>query len=86
VLQDPKNRETLCSVLSTLEKSSEPGSEEEALLIQLEKGTGRKGRDLFAPLRAAVTGKTRGPELAKTLPLLGKERIITRLKMALEIS
>jgi len=86
VLRDPKNRETLCSILSTLEESSEPGSGEEALLIQLEKRTGRKGKELFAPLRAAVTGKTKGPELAKTLPLLGKERIITRLKMALEIS
>ena len=87
VLQDPKNRETLRSVLTLLEESSEIGSDEEApLLIQLEKGTGRKGKDLFAPLRAAATGKTRGPELAKTLPLLGKERIITRLKMALEIS
>ena len=86
VLRDPKNRETLCSILSTLEESSEPGSEEETLLIQLEKRTGRKGKELFAPLRAAVTGKTKGPELAKTLPLLGKERIITRLKMALELS
>ena len=86
VLRDPKNRETLCSILSTLEESSEPGSEEETLLIQLDKRTGRKGKELFARLRAAVTGKTKGPELAKTLPLLGKERIITRLKMALELS
>ena len=87
VLRDPKNRETLRSVLGSLEESSEPRSEEETpLLIQLEKRTGRKGKDLYAPLRAAVTGKTRGPELVKTLPLLGKERIITRLKMALEIS
>jgi glutamyl/glutaminyl-tRNA synthetase len=44
-----------------------------------------KGKGLFAPFRAGVTGKTKGPELAKTLPLLGKERIIKRLKMALEI-
>jgi hypothetical protein len=27
----------------------------------------------------------KGPELVKTLPLLGKERMIKRLKMALEI-
>jgi nondiscriminating glutamyl-tRNA synthetase len=87
VLRDPKNRDTLRSILTLLEESSEAGSDEETpLLIQLEKRTGRKGKDLFAPLRAAVTGKTRGPELAKTLPLLGKERIMTRLKMALEIT
>jgi glutamyl/glutaminyl-tRNA synthetase len=52
----------------------------------LEKKTGQKGKGLYAPLRAAITGKTRGPELAKTLPLLGKERIIQRLKMALEVT
>jgi nondiscriminating glutamyl-tRNA synthetase len=52
----------------------------------LEKRTGRKGKELYAPLRAAVTGKTKGPELVKTLPLLGKERMIRRIKMALELT
>jgi glutamyl-tRNA synthetase len=52
----------------------------------LEEKTGQRGKDLYAPLRAAITGKTKGPELRKTLPLLGKERIIKRLKMALELS
>jgi glutamyl/glutaminyl-tRNA synthetase len=52
----------------------------------LEERTGRKGKDLYAPLRAAVTGKIKGPELVKTLPLLGKERIIKRLKMALQLT
>jgi nondiscriminating glutamyl-tRNA synthetase len=70
-----------------LEGSSEIASEEQTFLLnQLEKKTGRKGKNLYAPLRAAVTGKTKGPELVKTLPLLGKERIIKRLKMALEIT
>ncbi len=86
VLRDPKNRETLCSILGTLEESSDPGSEEAPLIVRLEKRTGRKGKDLFAPLRAATTGKVRGPELAKTLPLLGRERIIKRIRMALEIT
>jgi nondiscriminating glutamyl-tRNA synthetase len=70
-----------------LEDSSEIISDEQSsLLSQLEKKTGHKGKDLYAPLRAGVTGKTKGPELVKTLPLLGRERIIRRLKMALEIS
>jgi nondiscriminating glutamyl-tRNA synthetase len=87
ILQDPGNREILRSVLSILEGSSEIASEEQTFLLnQLEKKTGRKGKNLYAPLRAAVTGKTKGPELVKTLPLLGKERIIKRLKMALEIT
>jgi glutamyl-tRNA synthetase len=87
ILLDPRNRETLRSVLSILEDPSEITSDGQiSLLTQLEKKTKRKGKDLYAPLRAAVTGKTKGPELVKTLPLLGKERIIKRLKMALEMT
>jgi len=87
VLQDPGNQETLRSVLRILEDSPEIASDgQTTLLSQLEKKTGRKGKELYAPLRAAVTGKTKGPELVKTLPLLGRERIIKRLKMALEIT
>jgi len=87
LLQDPKNRETLRSVLGGLETSSEIlFSGQNSLLSQLEEKTGRKGRSLYAPLRAAATGKIKGPELAKTLPLLGKDRIIHRIKMALQIT
>jgi nondiscriminating glutamyl-tRNA synthetase len=74
-------------VLRFLEDPSDIRSDDQdPLLPQLEKKTGQRGKDLYAPLRAAITGKTRGPELAKTLPLLGRERIIHRLKMALDLS
>jgi nondiscriminating glutamyl-tRNA synthetase len=87
VLSDHKNRETLRTVVNQLENTSEIRSDTwPSLLAQLEKKTGRKGKDLYAPLRAGITGKTKGPELIKTLPLLGRERIIRRLKMALELS
>ena len=42
--------------------------------------TGRKGRQLFMPLRKALTGKDHGPELAALLPLMGRERIEARLR------
>lgn len=32
--------------------------------------TGRKGKALFMPLRQAVTGRSRGPEMAEVMPLL----------------
>jgi glutamyl-tRNA synthetase len=34
--------------------------------------TGRKGKDLFMPLRKALTGRARGPEMADLMPLLHK--------------
>lgn len=41
--------------------------------------TGRKGRQLFMPLRQALTGESRGPELNLLLPLIGRERALKRL-------
>ncbi|MBL4812363.1 MAG: glutamate--tRNA ligase [Rhodobacteraceae bacterium] len=37
---------------------------------EVKAATGRKGRGLFMPLRLAVTGKARGPEMAGVMPLL----------------
>lgn len=42
--------------------------------------TGRKGKELFMPLRQALTGMDHGPELATLLPLLGPTRTKERLK------
>jgi len=45
--------------------------------------TGKKGKELFMPLRLALTGISHGPEMAKLLPLIGKENSIKRLEKAL---
>jgi len=41
--------------------------------------TGAKGKALFMPLRAALTGEMGGPEMARLLPLIGLERARRRL-------
>ena len=41
--------------------------------------TGRKGRELYHPLRLALTGREAGPELAALLPLIGRARASARL-------
>lgn len=43
--------------------------------------TGKKGKNLFMPIRLAATFIEHGPELAKTIFLYGKELIIKRLKL-----
>ena len=42
--------------------------------------TGRKGKDLFMPLRLALTGLEHGPELKLLLPLIGRAKALRRLK------
>ncbi|MCV6592764.1 MAG: glutamate--tRNA ligase family protein, partial [Silicimonas sp.] len=39
----------------------------------VKEATGRKGKGLFMPLRHAVTGQKRGPEMADVMPLLQKK-------------
>ena len=45
----------------------------------VKKETGAKGRALFHPLRAALTGAEKGPEMAALFPLIGAERARARL-------
>jgi glutamyl-tRNA synthetase len=46
----------------------------------LKAATGRKGKPLFMPLRLALTGLEHGPELAPLLPLMGRDRVVARLR------
>lgn len=41
--------------------------------------TGAKGRALFHPLRLALTGREKGPELKPLLPLIGRDEVLRRL-------
>jgi glutamyl/glutaminyl-tRNA synthetase len=42
---------------------------------------GCKGKALYHPIRLALTGRENGPELAKIAPLLGRERVLARLRV-----
>ncbi len=60
---------------------SEPWNETTwgAWTSQVKALTGRKGRELYHPLRLALTGRESGPELAALLPLIGRVRALDRL-------
>lgn len=51
-----------------------------AAIKRVQKATGQKGKKLFMPIRVAVTGQEHGPDIATTISLLGKEKVIKRLK------
>lgn len=48
----------------------------------LAEATGRKGRALWRPLRLALTGEEHGPDMAALLPLIGRDRVVSRLTLA----
>lgn len=51
----------------------------DAWLAAIKPTTPRKGKELFMPLRLALTGREHGPELKKLLPLLGHQQVVKRL-------
>ncbi len=51
-----------------------------AFTAAVKEKTGAKGKALFAPLRLALTGASRGPEMAPLFALIGPEKARARLK------
>ena len=56
------------------------------LIKSVRRKTGLKAKDIFLPIRAAITGRTSGPELEKIFAILGKESIVRRLELAIQIA
>ncbi|MCY7338767.1 MAG: glutamate--tRNA ligase [Sphingomonas bacterium] len=67
------------ALAATLDWSDEPWRQ---LTDALKAATGRKGRELFHPLRLALTGRDSGPEMAPLLLLMGQDRAVVRLRAA----
>lgn len=55
------------------------GDDFKALGSMVQHLSGRSGKALFQPLRAALTGALDGPEMARLLPLMGADRARARL-------
>jgi glutamyl-tRNA synthetase len=66
-------------IVEQLDWTGEPWK---ALTAELKESTGKKGRDLFHPLRLALTGRDSGPEMAGLFEAMGKERALRRLEAA----
>lgn len=49
----------------------------------VQKETGIKGKNLFMPIRIAVSGEMHGPELPETIFLLGREKSIKHIDQVL---
>src|SRR6478672_6483674 len=66
-------------VAERLDWSAEPWK---TLTTELKESSGKKGRDLFHPLRLALTGRDSGPEMAGIVARMGKERAVRRFEAA----
>jgi len=55
-----------------------------ALIAEAGKKAGVKGKDLFMPIRIAITGQEHGEELANVLPALGSAECVKRMEANLK--
>jgi glutamyl-tRNA synthetase len=85
-LSTPDSREALKDARTALAEVPEPWSLErvEAALRSLAERTGRKAKQLFQPLRVALTGTTVSPGIFETVALLGREEVLARVDNALD--
>ena len=65
--------------LKTLPKDSFDQSTWSTWTSLLMKESGRKGKDLFKPLRLSLTGESNGPEMANLVLTMGRDKIVERL-------
>lgn len=81
VLTGEQVPEVLNVFLEELDKLEEFKAEGiKAAMKAVQKTTGQKGKNLFMPIRAAVSGQTHGPDLPQAIELLGKEKVQMRIK------
>lgn len=72
----------LRAALALLPPEPWDGTTAKAWAAAVSAATGRRGRALWRPLRLALTGEDHGPDMASLLPLIGRDRVVSRLSMA----
>ncbi|WP_026962510.1 glutamate--tRNA ligase [Alicyclobacillus herbarius] len=85
VLADLKARDVVRRYLELVEADAEPWTVEasKARFRRIQQELGVRGRGLYMPVRAALTGTVHGPDLQKTIALLPRGWVQTRLANAL---
>jgi len=79
------------SLLGALRRhvANEPPGWTAERFVEILRSTGKelgvKGKDLYMPVRAALTGRTHGPSLGKIAEVLGDGAVGSRLERALEV-
>ena len=74
------------SMLGALKKVKNLDNENfRVIMKQVQDESGVKGKDLWMPVRSALTGLTGGPELPVVIEILGKDKLIKFINLAMEV-
>ncbi len=70
--------------LSALDESDYQADQVQAIIKEVQKETGVKGKGLYMPLRASLIGEAHGPGANEVVEVLGKEKTLDHLNHTLE--
>lgn len=74
----------IINIASTLISSLDENTYISGLIPGIKEKTEHKGKKLFHPIRAMITGTLRGPELDLAIPLIGYDNIRKRIEYCME--
>lgn len=81
IISEEQVPEVMTAFLAQLDQMDAFTAEEIKKAVKaVQKATGHKGKKLFMPIRVAVTGQVHGPDLMKTIELLGEVKVKARLQ------
>lgn len=85
ILKEEDSKKLIDAYLAKLDEVSEIDADfAKTIMKKIQKETGIKGKNLWFPIRAAITGSVHGPDLSNVMLLMGKDKINNRLKFVKE--
>ncbi|KJV65647.1 glutamyl-tRNA synthetase [Ehrlichia sp. Wisconsin_h] len=77
------DKDFIMLALNMLPQGEVHGNTWNTWISNIKQHTDRRAKNLFVPLRLALTGLSTGPELARLLPLIGRMEIVRRLSYSI---
>jgi len=85
-LKNPQSKTLFETMLQEIENANEINLDSfKQIMKNVQTNSGVKGKELWMPVRSAMTGMTEGPELPVVIEILGKQKVKTFLKQAINM-
>ena len=86
ILESDESKKIYNSFITSSESYDNIGVDElRAIMKVVQEATGSSGKNLWMPVRIAITGRSHGPELPRLIEYFGKDEVISRMKKAIGI-
>ena len=81
LIEKEESKQVFNKFINGVEKYDEISADDfKEIMKQVQNDTGIKGKNLWMPVRIALTGQSHGPELPMLIEFFGKEEVVSRIK------